>query len=146
MRQGRQAGVLRQGLPEEGEAYFSYLTDLPIKLRFSQDWRRHKPFCREGAPVDELAASMRQVVYEDIGLINFADIDSYQRTFDIFKESFQADGTVDPQPESARKECMLDVPDVHGGKNSKWVSSTIDPAALKQLRKFAEEAIARRRS
>ncbi|GJE84151.1 hypothetical protein PsYK624_002270 [Phanerochaete sordida] len=109
-----------------------------------KDWRRHKAFCREGAPVDELAASMRQVVYEDIALINFADVDSYQPTFDVFKGSFNADGTVDPQPEAARKEYRIDIPDVHGGKDSKWVSSTIDPASLKQLRKFADEAKARR--
>lgn len=110
-----------------------------------KDWKRHKPFCREGAPVDEQAASMRQVVYEDVKLLNFADLDSYQPEFEMNSGKIWSDGTLDPPKQVSKKqEHRLDVP-FDGSRDAKLISNTMDPAAMKELKKLADEALERRK-
>ena len=66
-------------MPEKGELQHADGVLLRLTPAYLQDWKRHKVFCRQGAPVDKYAASMRQTVLDDISTkpINFADTDTY---------------------------------------------------------------------
>ena len=90
---------------------------------------------------------MRQVIYEGVKPLNFADKDSQQRTIHISSSKIWNDGTAVDSPKKASKkqERMLDVPSVLGGKDIKVVSSTMDPASMKEFKQMVTESPRRRR-
>ncbi|GJE96705.1 zinc finger MYND domain-containing protein [Phanerochaete sordida] len=108
-----------------------------------KDWARHKAFCRDGAPLDDVVASLRHTIEEESKPINLADTDSYQPTLEFSEYEISSDGTFQLVPGSKKQEHRVDIPDstgAFGGKDIKILSKNIDPDVLRRFRDLATES------
>lgn len=112
-----------------------YLTSNPYLY---QDWTRHKMFCREGALVDELAASRRQELPDDDpDMITAESINLTDPKWGPHSELFMTGSDDKPS-------FRLDFPNPHGGTVKVNVTG-MDPATSKKARDEAERILEARR-
>lgn len=102
-----------------------------------QDWKRHKPFCKEGAPVDCVVAQQRQ------DLASGASAGPSRPSLNGME--FVAGDIGSPTESTRRKEHLIDLPDpTRPGQFIKMSSRTQSPAAMKELRDQVYQAMSER--